>query len=336
MGTQTVAAAQMIREAHSVVGARGRHLLASTAIPAGTCLFTEHPLVAMGVTRRTGEGHGQIEMCDWCGTPAHCALLRRCARCRRVSWCSAACQDAATGGAHGQGGECEAIVLASKALTARGSALDEVPHRFLLRILSTHSWQERLGRKADVVQMIRRQLIAHLPAQDSNDYLALSAIAKAMVESLAATKLADIALECGVAGLIELMCCANRNTVSLHVGEEDSVMAGVAICLQCAAINHSCVPNAEIHNVGTVLHVRAVTHIAPGDELTISYVPEWKHVNQRRRELARQYKFDCSCRRCDKEQRLKKTAPVESKEVVGYLEMPGCEPQCWAMDWRAA
>ncbi|OJJ50549.1 hypothetical protein ASPZODRAFT_162510 [Penicilliopsis zonata CBS 506.65] len=78
--------------------------------------------------------------------------------------------------------------------------------------------------------------------------------------------------------------------------------------LELAHINHACQPNAHITVVkektedGTgfqyVAVVRAITDIAVGEEITVSYMFVHRGIAERRREISERFCFECLCRRC--------------------------------------
>lgn len=107
----------------------------------------------------------------------------------------------------------------------------------------------------------------------------------------------------GVPQLTRLMCCVNCNSHTLYAREEWPLEpSGTAVYLHGSAFNHSCRPNAEFYNVGTSLRVRSVRPIGAGEEVTVSYVPLTHSLADRRRSLASQYKFTCTCERCQEEE----------------------------------
>jgi hypothetical protein len=67
--------------------------------------------------------------------------------------------------------------------------------------------------------------------------------------------------------------------------------------------NHSCAPNAEycFPANSAELHLTAVSDIAAGDEVTISYLDPCamrQCRNYRHEELAESYLFSCDCPKC--------------------------------------
>lgn len=64
-------------------------------------------------------------------------------------------------------------------------------------------------------------------------------------------------------------------------------------------INHSCYPTARHYSCGRELILRAIRPIATGEELTISYVPEFhKQEKDERCNVLKRYQFTCDCEAC--------------------------------------
>lgn len=66
--------------------------------------------------------------------------------------------------------------------------------------------------------------------------------------------------------------------------------------------NHSCQPNCEVFETGSVLQVCAKTDIAEGDEVTIAYIDINQRLHDRRKQLFDTYFFHCQCLRCQREE----------------------------------
>ena len=73
---------------------------------------------------------------------------------------------------------------------------------------------------------------------------------------------------------------------------------GHALLIDAAALNHSCKPNAVIISNCLKMQLRALTNIASGEEITVSYIGLIKKRNERRRELSLNWYFECNCNRC--------------------------------------
>ncbi|KAG1662897.1 hypothetical protein FOA52_009680 [Chlamydomonas sp. UWO 241] len=84
----------------------------------------------------------------------------------------------------------------------------------------------------------------------------------------------------------------------------EPVSAHIGVWPEFAMLNHSCSPNAINYALGSrALVVRAATHVAAGDEITISYLgrPQLVPVDARIELLREDYGFSCECERCTNE-----------------------------------
>ncbi|KFO11002.1 Histone-lysine N-methyltransferase SMYD1, partial [Balearica regulorum gibbericeps] len=88
---------------------------------------------------------------------------------------------------------------------------------------------------------------------------------------------------------------------------------GVGIFPNLCQANHDCWPNCTVifnngnhEAVKSMFHtqmrieLRALSKISPGDELTVSYVDFLNVSEERRKQLKKQYYFDCACEHCKK------------------------------------
>ncbi|KAF2173376.1 hypothetical protein M409DRAFT_15661 [Zasmidium cellare ATCC 36951] len=84
--------------------------------------------------------------------------------------------------------------------------------------------------------------------------------------------------------------------------------------------NHSCVPNAFAYEDGESSYLQAIRQIAPGEEITISYLPRFEEAmtsRQRATVLHLHYKFECRCAACwPPHQRWKSDV---RRQLIGFL-----------------
>ncbi|GLI61325.1 hypothetical protein VaNZ11_003682 [Volvox africanus] len=90
-----------------------------------------------------------------------------------------------------------------------------------------------------------------------------------------------------VAQLLSLLCC-NCHTVC----DEELRPLGIALYPTGALVNHSCNPNSVQTFRGRTLLLKALTPLAPGDEVTIAYIELAATRQERREMLAESYFFD--------------------------------------------
>lgn len=93
----------------------------------------------------------------------------------------------------------------------------------------------------------------------------------------------------------------NAITLAITPNLERGHSAGTAVFSGISRINHSCTPNVA-HTWNQVLGVEtvyAVRDIAPGEELTIAYVPVVCNGRQQRQAMLSEfYGFECDCIAC--------------------------------------
>ncbi|KDO32706.1 hypothetical protein SPRG_02406 [Saprolegnia parasitica CBS 223.65] len=79
-------------------------------------------------------------------------------------------------------------------------------------------------------------------------------------------------------------------------------MDGTALFPRFSMLNHSCAPNCGFTYVNeTDITVFTTQDVAPGDELTISYIERHAPVSARQADLRSRYNFTCACVRCTTE-----------------------------------
>eukprot|EP00445_Apocalathium_hangoei_P004747 CAMPEP_0203862738 /NCGR_PEP_ID=MMETSP0359-20131031/13765_1 /ASSEMBLY_ACC=CAM_ASM_000338 /TAXON_ID=268821 /ORGANISM="Scrippsiella Hangoei, Strain SHTV-5" /LENGTH=451 /DNA_ID=CAMNT_0050780181 /DNA_START=77 /DNA_END=1432 /DNA_ORIENTATION=+ len=115
----------------------------------------------------------------------------------------------------------------------------------------------------------------------------------------------------------EMLCKVQVNCLSLPGPAFRSVSALLSGASLCA---HSCRPNCHVAHEGAgVVALRAVAPIAPGEEITISYLGDLGGSGEdRRAELARTRFFACTCERCGSASEAERwdSAPKERREVL--------------------
>lgn len=92
-----------------------------------------------------------------------------------------------------------------------------------------------------------------------------------------------------------------------------STLLGMGFCPKLAQFNHDCVPNALVEILTTGYRVCAVTTIAPGEEICISYVSAAVglcSLTELNETIFKRYGFDCQC------PTHKETRPLYKKGVA--------------------
>uniref|UniRef100_A0A2K6ENR5 [histone H3]-lysine(4) N-trimethyltransferase n=1 Tax=Propithecus coquereli TaxID=379532 RepID=A0A2K6ENR5_PROCO len=96
---------------------------------------------------------------------------------------------------------------------------------------------------------------------------------------------------------------------------------GVGIFPNLGLVNHDCWPNCTVIFNNGKIELRALGKISEGEELTVSYIDFLNVSEERKKQLRKQYYFDCTCEHCQK--KLKddlflgvKADPKPSQEAV--------------------
>uniref|UniRef100_G3R256 [histone H3]-lysine(4) N-trimethyltransferase n=1 Tax=Gorilla gorilla gorilla TaxID=9595 RepID=G3R256_GORGO len=75
---------------------------------------------------------------------------------------------------------------------------------------------------------------------------------------------------------------------------------GVGIFPNLGLVNHDCWPNCTVIFNNGKIELRALGKISEGEELTVSYIDFLNVSEERKRQLKKQYYFDCTCEHCQK------------------------------------
>jgi hypothetical protein len=78
-------------------------------------------------------------------------------------------------------------------------------------------------------------------------------------------------------------------------------------------LNHACRPNCTVMYDKARLQVRSLSHIQPGETLTICYVDAMTDRAARRQQLRSKYYFDCDCQQCQQP----RMEPSSSAQAAG-------------------
>jgi hypothetical protein len=88
--------------------------------------------------------------------------------------------------------------------------------------------------------------------------------------------------------------------MSIESPEGQGTVVGSSLDPFAALMNHSCDPNSTVFFEGPELRVRSIKTIAPGEEITISYMDPNESFELRQDHLLSKYHFTCKCQKCEK------------------------------------
>ena len=118
-----------------------------------------------------------------------------------------------------------------------------------------------------------------------------------------------------IESVVKLHAIYQTNVVRL--GDDET--SGTGVFPTASRINHSCVPNLQIHYIPSTktLVAHAVRHINKGEELTINYSSRVLIPRQQRTDIFDRCGFKCVCRACTGPQAA---ASEERREAIRALE----------------
>ncbi|EAN93861.1 hypothetical protein C3747_50g160 [Trypanosoma cruzi] len=233
------------------------------------------------------EETGSVGLCAHCGVvfmpddgEEPTAALRTCRRCQFVSYCSDRC--ASCHGRQHEEYECRLLFRLREMLGSMRSCEAAVPDDFFT--MATHCITTMSGVK---MRKEGHEAVLRLESHEVEVSQGLTPLVR-LVQDLFSGE--DPTFVTRILGVVRCNALAVCDASGLPVGQ----------ALHAASVtsyfNHSCLPNCAIE-AGAIVTTRA---IRPGEELTISYLPQlyWP-AWLRREELAERYFFDCRCVRCD-------------------------------------
>lgn len=263
----------------------GRGLFATEAIAPGEALLClDRPLVT------TLDAERIHDTCAWCFAWTELPVLSGagvnqattvnwCTGCKKVKYCSRACQSKAWKAVHKR--ECKIFaaqeevvpnVVVAVMQMMDGICQGKEEYQALLGMENHREEFEKAGGK----RLEAMRLMAHTALNMMGE--------KEKVESMRPILMA--------------MCCLMCNSSRLVTATFDPL--GLALDPISAAINHSCEPNAVVLFDGPRLSVRALKGLKKGEEVLISYIDSSAPCGVRQAELKDQYFFTCQCTKCKK------------------------------------
>lgn len=221
---------------------------------------------------------------DVCHECLQTDATKRCSACQWAFFCSATCQRAAWS-AHKP--DCRAVA----GLPAEARQHVEPSTMLAVRV----AWLFIRERQSPRVQRIATLLsnAAHLTEAGT---AALNAEAMLASRILFLQEAPDTQYV-SVPFLTSILATVATNAIGICETTEYTDI-GVGLYDRLALLNHSCDPNCVVVFERTNAVLRAVKPIDAGEQLTISYIDRATDRNERRKQLAARYHFECACARC--------------------------------------
>jgi hypothetical protein len=308
--------------------ATGRGLECSDACEPGAALLRERPWAVVPLDSR--------QACAFC--LGNGDAMRRCSRCKSARYCSETCQHAdwkvhahecgCLGEANSRGVTVPAIVrLALRTVVALTLEGPELVLRdaggALLDVLFSLAHHVRECSDAQRAELGRWVSGLHALTVSHRLVPALVAQVGATGERPEAESFASVL---GVQRSLDLFSLIDCNAFTLY--DPASEPCGVGLFLDASLANHSCAPSAAVsftleRGAMPSLTLRSLSSLKAGDAVSISYLDEGAASPSRRRQLQRQYCFECACERC------KMAQVVRTCSISGLRRIVGAKSSAW-------
>ncbi|TFY67160.1 hypothetical protein EVG20_g4044 [Dentipellis fragilis] len=272
---------------------RGRGVFAKEGIKRGSIVLALKPHIHVLATRNLDS------FCSACVSPAPEAGLKRCTRCKVVSYCGAACQN---GDWTIHKKECAAIQRWAAGAPSPDVAIPAEPIRCLGRVL----WKRQKEGLKSVYSREIDALISHRTALPESSYEHLTHLAHSVIRYLGLNAPGELGAfgMTTAADIVDLMSRFTTNSITLTTPSLTPV--GVSVSPPIALINHSCDPNAVVVyprasstlSLEPLMQVIAIRDIAPGEEVFTAYIDTTLPRIQRQQALEAAYNFKCQCSLC--------------------------------------
>ena len=236
-----------------------------SAAKASDVLLTQRPFAAV-----VDDSHLETH-CSGCFRTSKTPMLR-CSTCSHIHYCSPKCQR----------GDWPVHKLECRYLHQIHPKRPQTTVRILARILIAISLRPSENPLSE--------LIAHrdlFPQSQLDKFVQIIMLLGQIVPEVVLSPLE----------MMDLCCSFSVNSMSVY--DDETVNIGAALYTTASLINHSCRPNAALYfGEGGKAFVRALTEINSGDEVSISYISNFKAKESRKQELSERYFFECGCPEC--------------------------------------
>ncbi|XP_076020234.1 histone-lysine N-methyltransferase Smyd1-like [Genypterus blacodes] len=272
-------------------GKKGRGLRATKGRKAGDVVFAEPSFAAVVFDSLS------TQVCHNCFR--HQANLHRCAQCKFAHYCDRTCQTACWD-EHKR--ECGAIRKCMKA-----------PHQ-TVRLAARVLWRihKDTGIMTDTQLTSVEQLEDHVADMPEDKVTELNNDVHNFLNYWSkGSKQYSTEDITHIFGIIK----CNGFTLTDQRGLQ---AVGVGLFPNLCLVNHDCWPNCTVILNHGKIELRALSPIAEGEELTVSYVDFLKLSAERQQELKEHFHFDCTCEHC--------TQHIKDDLMMAAMDSDGKKP----------
>ncbi|KAL6983463.1 hypothetical protein U1Q18_016849 [Sarracenia purpurea var. burkii] len=180
-------------------------------------------------------------------------------------------------------------------------------------------WKNLIDKVVESTAKCRRtnDLICNLSSGEEEDGLEVPDITlfrpEAAEESIFSNEKTDMGRILSILDVNSLV----EDSISAKILGKNCGYYGVGLWLIPSFINHSCNPNARRLHIGDYMIVHASRDIKAGEEITFAYFDVFSPL-RKRREMAKTWGFNCSCKRCKFEESV--CGKQEMKEIEMGLD----------------
>ncbi|KAI0400365.1 SET domain-containing protein [Xylaria palmicola] len=285
--------------------------------PGQTVVSVDRPLVV------ELENERMLDTCAWCcqrgatdpterrmaasmGLPNGSIDIRTCTGCKKVGYCSRACQSRAWKREHKH--ECKTIGLKDR---------PDLPTsiRAVIKLLNRLK-ADPAGETARVQEILSLWPagdpggLQKIAAQDKQKYEDFQMLGRAAWHYCGQPKIDGLDSRTVAMGLLSNIMCNSFVLLS----PLDTVNLGIGFDPLICRTNHSCNPNAILVPNQPQEEIRALRPIKAGEEIFIKYVEVSNPFSVRQVELKENHYFTCQCTRCDQGASLEADLFLKSPE----------------------